>query len=105
MRKLKHSEIELIKNLLASNAFALEEFILEAENYWVQEMKDGGMGSLRFVAEDDKERSLGETIAESEFIDEDEVPVMVSLSLDNNGDFFELDLWKVDFSPVRSLSS
>ncbi len=67
-------------------------------------MKDGNMGSLRFVSKDNSgERELGITIAEAEFMDEDEVPVMAYLNLDSNGDFFELDLWKADFTPVRAL--
>lgn len=36
-------------------------------------------------------------------MDQDGVDVIATLSLDNYGDLFELDVWKVDFSPVVSL--
>jgi hypothetical protein len=34
-----------------------------------------------------------------EFIDADGVPVQVGVNLDQRGQLFELDVWKVDFSP------
>lgn len=72
------------------------------ENAVVEEMNDGGMGSLRFcqlgtVAP----RRLGALLAEREFVDSDGIPVMVAINLDDRGELFELDIWKVDFSPLR----
>ncbi|MEG2802620.1 hypothetical protein [Stenotrophomonas sp.] len=68
----------------------------------VEDMDDGGMGSIRFVS-DKLDRHLGEELVRKVFLDEDGVEVIVTLSLDNDGDLFELDIWKVDFSPVVSL--
>ena len=67
----------------------------------VQEMKDSRMGSLRFI-NGGSHRMHGEPIA-AKATDEDGVPLEISINLDENGDLFELDIWKVDFSPLRRL--
>ncbi|MGT2430711.1 DUF6984 family protein [Cupriavidus basilensis] len=46
---------------------------------------------------------MGSDLASVEFFDEDGVAVIVTLSLDNYGDLYELDIWKTDFSPLRRL--
>ena len=75
----------------------------EVDAYRVEEMNDGGMGSLRFCS-NDKSRRWGETIAELELKDIDDIPVLIALNLDTNENFFELDIWKVDYSPVIEIS-
>jgi len=68
----------------------------------VEEMDDGGMGSLRFSQRGaSTPRRLGALLAEREFVDSDGVPILVAINLDESGDLFELDIWKVDFSPLR----
>ena len=64
----------------------------------VREMDDGRMGSLQFVGAAD--RRMGSTAGYAEFEDADGVPVSVALLLDQEGQLFELDIWKVDFSPL-----
>ncbi len=59
----------------------------EVDAYRVEEMNDGGMGSLRFCS-DDKSRRWGKTIAELELKDIDDIPVLIALNLDTNGKFF-----------------
>jgi hypothetical protein len=49
-------------------------------------------------------RRLGHRIAELQFDDADGVPVIASLNVDQDGDLYELDVWKVDFKPVIRLS-
>jgi hypothetical protein len=66
-------------------------------------MNDGGMGSLRFVGSAD--RRFGKCIGEAEFDDLDGVPVSVALNVDQYGQLFELDLWKVDFSPLKRIAA
>ena len=68
----------------------------------VEDMEDGGMGGLRFVS-DQEERRLGEKVAETRFSDEDGVPVLVSLYLDQEGALYELDSWKTDYSPLKRI--
>ncbi len=72
--------------------------LAEAE---VQVMKDGGMGSLRFVGSEDRitSRELIHVYAK----DKDGVLLDISVNLDQHGDLFELDVWKVDFSPLIRL--
>ena len=74
-----------------------------ADSYRVEEMNDGGMGSLHFVWKDKTSPKFGGTSAEIELLDQDQVPVMVYLDVDREGDFFELNIWKVDFSPIIHL--
>ena len=51
----------------------------------------------------DRNRILGNKLAETEFLDEDGITVIATLNLDNYGDPYELDVWKTDFSPLRHL--
>jgi hypothetical protein len=64
----------------------------------VADLADGGMGSIRFVA--DHARTLGRCAAEAKYLDGDGTVVSIVLNLDAAGDLFELDIWKVDFTPL-----
>jgi hypothetical protein len=57
------------------------------------------MGSVRFVGEKDRRRAG--SIAEATYVDADGITVSIELSVDEAGRLFELDFWKVDFSPLR----
>lgn len=57
------------------------------------------MGSLRFAGEE--QRSLGSCLVEAEYVDSDGVPVSIALDADASGRLYELDMWKVDFAPLR----
>lgn len=65
-------------------------------------MADGGMGSLRFNS-NNPNRRLGATVAQLWYRDEDDVPVLASLYLDTEGNLYELDSWKTDFTPLRRI--
>jgi hypothetical protein len=67
----------------------------------VQDMPDGGMGSIKFRTTTRKP-SYGKEIAAGAFRDRDGVPVSVTLSLDKKGQLFELDVFKADGSPLIS---
>jgi len=69
----------------------------------VEEMNDGAMGSLRFVRSAD--RRFGKCVGEAEFDDEDGMLDSVALNVDQRGELFELDLWKVDFSPLKRIAA
>ena len=66
----------------------------------VEDMADGGMGGITFVGQSAASRRFGRTLAEAEYIDSDGVPVLIGLSLDDKGALYELDFWKVDYSPL-----
>jgi hypothetical protein len=65
----------------------------------VKPMDDGGMGSLRFHSDTPNAR-FGKEVAGCRFDDSDGTEVWATLNLDQNGCLFELDVWKVDFSPL-----
>lgn len=81
--------------------FYISNFISETQ---CSDMKDGGMGSLHFmprgqmVANDDRE--FGYEMSACHFTDKDGVLVSVALYADSLGRPLELDVWKVDFSPL-----
>ena len=81
--------------------FYISNFISETQ---CSDMKDGGMGSLHFmprgqmVANDDREFDY--EMRPCHFMDEDGVLVCVALYADSVGLPFELDVWKVNFSPL-----
>jgi len=68
----------------------------------VTEMNDGGMGSLLLIPKGASQtsRSFGEQLVLGEITDSDGVPVSVALNADRDGNLYELDVWKVDFSPL-----
>lgn len=91
-RKLTPAERAVITALAPSVTAGLDDAL-------VVEMRDGGMGSIRFLKGSDRRRSR--SIAEAEYTDEDGVSVSIELNVDERDELFELDLWKVDFSPLR----
>ena len=67
----------------------------------VVNLSDGGMGSIRFGELD--ERRFGEQIAEMTLLDKDGIPVSFALYIDQEGNLFELDVFKSDFSPLKEI--
>lgn len=102
-RRLSLREKSLLSLLLAS---ADESFpIGDPELLEVEPMDDGGMGSLYFTHPTKlrDRRRFGRCVAQTEFTDDDGIVVSASLNVDQDGDLFELDVWKTDFSPVSRL--
>ena len=99
-RPLRRAEKDLIAGLLkdSSGTKAIEPSLADAV---VQPMDDGGMGSLRFVYPIEPEQRYCRTIAETMAVDKDGVPLSITLSVDQRGRLFELDVWKVDNSPLK----
>ncbi|MCE2495533.1 MAG: hypothetical protein J4F31_02985 [Flavobacteriales bacterium] len=103
-RKLTPQEENLLSILVKQSSVILPTDW--KEGLLVRSMNDDGMGSLCLfpkgeIKEDD--RSFGESVSEFQFTDQDGIEVIASLNLDNNGDLFELDIWKTDFSKVIRL--
>jgi len=100
-RKLKAHEKCIVAELI--NKLSKHSYLLDdLDNYLVKELDDGGMGSLLFVS-DKKNRRFGAEIAEKKYTDIDGTPITISLNIDNHGSLFELDVWKVDFSPTIAI--
>jgi len=71
-------------------------------NLLVQPMDDGGMGSLCLFPNGKvkKDRTMGQRVSEIQFTDQDGIKVIASLNIDNDGDLYELDIWKTNFNPL-----
>jgi uncharacterized protein DUF6984 len=97
-RSLRPEEGDLIRYLLAgvSEAASLENDLAMKR---VVDMRDGGMGGIRFLASE--QRSFGKCLVEAECFDSDGVLVSIALNVDNKGQLFELDFWKVNFSSLQ----
>jgi hypothetical protein len=71
----------------------------------VRSMDEGAMGSLYLfpqckIAEN---RILGEQVSDFQFTDTDGIEVIASLNVDNDGNLFELDIWKTNFGKLIRL--
>jgi hypothetical protein len=97
-RKLSEDEFKLIHFLLSS-VWSEEQIAQGLASVLVMDMKDGGMGSIRFVGAPG--RKMGKVAVEARYTDSDKIPVLISINLDEEGRLFELDFWKVDFSPLK----
>lgn len=102
-RNLSEQETELIKKLLKSAG--RNNNLVNLQSIEVQDMSDGGMGSLYIVnnQKSPEQRTFGQRIAELQYKDVDEVPIIASLNIDKEGDLYELDVWRVDYNPVIRL--
>jgi len=89
MRTLKSVELELLKRL-TNGQFEIPRM--------VRELNDRGMGSISFDLKNCQARKR--QIISAEYIDKDGILVDIELTCDNNEKLFELDFWKVDFSPL-----
>lgn len=96
MRPLTEAERMLV-TLIAGDSRKVPQDAL------VKPMMDGGMGSLRFV-NSHPNRRFGRKLGEAQFTDSDGILVSATLNADQFGELFELDIWKVDFSPLRRIA-
>jgi len=92
-RLLRTEEIAILAAMLNIPLDALKANIVE-------DMADGDMGSIRFVYGSSMPRLLGQTVARAEYVDADGVVVSITVNLDSQGDLYEVDFWKTDFSPL-----
>jgi hypothetical protein len=97
-RKLREDERELIRFLLSGKypTTSLENVLVTSR---VRDMQDGGMGSIQFVRPEPQ--TLGKALVEAQYHDSDGVLVVITINSDKNRELFEVDLWKVDFFPLR----
>ena len=100
-RPLTLPELGLLLYLLRGKPGA-ERLLSGLHQAVVAEINPAGAGSLRFVGPT-SERRLGVVLGSTQFLDEDGVPVLVSLYLDQHGELYELDCWKTDESPLRRI--
>ena len=58
------------------------------------------MGSIELGESSSDARRMLACVAEADYVDSDGVSVSIAINVDQNGHLFELDMWKVDFSPL-----
>ena len=102
-RKPTLQEENLLKTLISKSTIAFSEDCLDG--LLVRPMDDGDMGSLYLFPKNQiaNNRILGEQVSDFQFTDLDGVEVIASLNVDDNGNLFELDIWKTDFSKLINL--
>ena len=100
-RSLLPGEVLIMKTLL-DRVDEPKWSALDLDALRVSDMNDGGMGSLLFESAKPFRR-YGLTLSEGWFNGEDGLPVLVAINLDKDSEVFELDSWKVDFSPRRRM--
>jgi hypothetical protein len=100
-RRPTNEELRLLEALAArsKNPLQLCDFL---RSILVEEMEDGGMGSLRLhvAAATAVSRRFKSQAAELQFVDQDGAVVIESLYISEDGYPFELDLWKPTFEPL-----
>jgi len=101
MRPINGSERELVRTMLLRKGPQAEELDQKLACALVEDMQDGGMGSIRFLATGNNQPASCEALAEAEYTDDDGVLVSIVVNGDDTGALSELDFWKVDFSPLR----
>jgi len=102
LRSLRIEEESLIRALLGHISGG-RQLLHQLEDAKVRDMADGEMGSIQFAG--DEHRSLGSCLVEAEYLDCDGVLVSIVLNADQNQRLYELDMWKVDFAPLREYPS
>ena len=99
-RPLRPSERELIERMLTGQDVK-PGVAAKLPSVLVEDMQDGGMGSIRFLTSDHSARHLGKVIAQAEYVDDDGVLVSIVINADHENELYEVDFWKVDFSPLN----
>jgi len=97
MRKLTPKEEKIAVELLL-----IANLDVDVKTLLVADMDDGGMGSL-VIGENYGSRKFGAKVAEYTFNDTDGVEVSVTLNVDSDHQLYEIDIWKVDYSPTQRL--
>lgn len=103
-RKLKPEEIQLITYMIKDTEEG-DRIASKLPKIIVEEMNDGGMGSLRVVVDGKDTRRTGGILVDKDFYDEDGMLLIISIILDTDENFYELDIFKGDFSPLKRFPS
>lgn len=101
-RHLTEAEVAFLSHLFL-HCKSGNEFIFALQELLVRDMNDGEMGSLYFPSKEGGRRRLGKALVEAEFRDEDGMLVSAVVNLDAAGQLYELDMLKMDCTPLLRL--
>jgi hypothetical protein len=104
IRKPTDLEIKLIEILINKSSLKFPNW---QNKLMVKEMNDGNMGSLTLFPNGfyEKKKRFAKQISEYEFLDIDGILVSAALYIDEiSNELYELDVWKVDFSPLIKIN-
>ena len=93
-RKIRQNEKDLIIFLLEKLNLNVADYPINEE---VFEYEGGKMGSISLNNNPD---AYAGDLIQVEYIDTDNVPVMITLTHDKEGQLLDLDFWKTDFSKL-----
>lgn len=98
-KRLLTENEKILLNILKKNIFLKYSDMRVFSSNYVLSLNDGEMGSFRFIYENQNELENLTIIpiAEYQFNDIDNIPVLVTLYAYENGWFYELDIWKSNF--------
>lgn len=102
LRPVSAKELKVIETLLIGNQNA-HQYLAELPELYVAEIDDGGMGSCRLfpAGVSCQSRRFQKQIAHGTFRDADGCEVSTTINIAEDGHLFELDVWKVDFTPLQ----
>jgi hypothetical protein len=93
VRPIKPEERELIQHLL--------QLVQGNEHYKipdeVENLGEGGLGGIQLSSKGEHTTDL----VEASYFDEDRKKVLITLTANQHGELYDLDIWKMDFSPLR----
>ena len=95
MRPINNREEQLITHLLS---YLPTKFRLPDQ---VVVLDDGNMGSIEFIDPENRTgRMYSRDLIQASYKDKDEIEVLITLTLDNYNNLYELEFWKTDFSEL-----
>ncbi len=95
MRTIREEEKKIIEFLLTIKGFNHAEFPISES---VHEYEGGVMGSISM--QDSDGSNYSHDLIQAKYIDTDNTPVVITLTLDKEGKLLDLDFWKEDFSKL-----
>lgn len=96
-RRIRNDEAALLRAMLRDRS---AEWTAQIPGAMVKQMTDGAQASFQFASKLPGFRRFGKQVAEAAYTDDDGTHVSITINVDENGDLFELDVWKVDDTPL-----
>ncbi len=100
LRAIKPLEKKLIEYLLQKAGLNPAQYPI---SNLVYEYEGGKMGSISM--ENGNPEHYDSDIVQIEYLDSDQVPVVITLTKNMNGQLLDLDFWKTDFSKLITYPS